>query len=637
MRTPRQEGVGNQPELDHGRSPATPMQESGPTPAGARPLGNALLARLLGHTAAPTPTRGATVQRDAITAATLDDTAKTKGWGEVFSWLNGQPIDFILSWLLSLSVGQFAALQDNMTEMTGNKPRTGIAIDAVGEIRKGPPAQTTIDYYEHRMSILSEETLPLDQRDWIRGLLGVGPNAGKVKAAPAAGAGTPAPAPAAASGGGGSASTSGFGKGQLTTEAEIGAKKPELSDEVAKKLFGKDTFDELVQSYKSIKVFGRQTFVAEEFGNELLKADADARPKIEAQEGHAFGDKDWHIGSISGYQPNKGSGLHPWGVALDIDYALNPYIANEAGDVVTTKEGGKAVKENVVDKFTTPVYHRIALLMLDPPRMSLIPGGGKLTYDTLAVESQAMIAYFALRGDDAKVKAQVDARTDRLDAAMWQTVFNGEDVPADQRAAKLTTLIPQDYTYLSAGPNEEAPNKLPTGVDRPFDVKGGAAKGRDPAKGFLTIRKEVVEALRAQPNMRWGGTDFGAGANGDIMHFDLGKKYNIKGAQAQVKAEAAAAAGTAPVQKTADPSAAAPPQIVLQRHEEGEEDEVEDEILNPPALQRSAIPGSALSRRPGRDAPRLSVGILARIQRFAGNQAAVAAVMRLHSEGDRKS
>ena len=146
------------------------------------------------------------------------------------------------------------------------------------------------------------------------------------------------------------------------------------------------------------------------------------------------------------------------------------------------------------------------------------------------------------------------------------------------------------------------------------------------------MSQEVVEALRAQPNMRWGGTDFGAGANGDIMHFDLGKKYNIRGAQTQIKAEAAA--GTAPVQKMVDPGAAAPPQIILQRHEEGEEDEVEDEIVNPPALQRSAIPGSALPRRPPRDALRLSAGTLERIQRFAGNQAARAAVTRLH-DGDR--
>lgn len=299
--TPRQESVGHQPELGPGRSPATPALESGPAPAGPQPLGNALLSQLLGSPAPARPPPGiATVQRDGFTAATLGDTAQIK-WAEVFTWLIGQPIDFIRSWLLSLSESQFAALQDNMTEMTSNKPRTGIAIDAVGELRKGPPGQPTIDYYEHRMSVLSEQTLPPDQRDWIRGLFGVGPNAGKVKPAPAAGAATPAPAAAAASGGGGSASASGFGKGQLTTEAEIGTRKPELSDEVAKKLFGKDTFNELVQSYKSINVFGRQTFVAEGFGNELLKADADARPKIEAQEGHTFGDKDWHIGSISGY------------------------------------------------------------------------------------------------------------------------------------------------------------------------------------------------------------------------------------------------------------------------------------------------------------------------------------------------
>ena len=628
MQTPRHKREGHQPDLDHVRSRSGPAGESGPAPAASGPLTNTLLARLFGRTPASAAAGVPVVQRD-ITAANLDETVKTKGWGEVFSWLNGAPMSYILSWLLSLSDAQFTTLEDNMVEMTGNRPRTAIAINAVSEARKGPPSQKTIDYYESRFQILDQKTLPDDQRDWIRGLFGVGPNAGKVTALPAATTAAPPPPATTSSGGGGSASTSGFGKGQIS-DAGVGTLLPEMADEVAKKLWGKDTFKDLVQGYKSINVFGRSTFVAEEFGNALLKADADARPKIEAKEGHAFADKDWQIHDISGYQANKKTGLHPWGVAVDIDYALNPYVANEAGDVV----GGV----NVVDKVTTPIYHRIALLMLDPPRTSLIPGGSKLTYDTLAAESQAMIDYFSMKGDDAKVKAWVDKRKDVLDASMWQTVF-GEEVPTDQRATKLSPLISDDYTNLSAGPKDTAPTKLPGGVDRPFDPKGGSAKGRDPAKGFLTIRKEVVEALRAQPNMRWGGTDFGA-ANGDIMHFDFGKKYNIKGTvkkiqddlKAKAKAEGEGGTTAAPVQKLPDPATAAAARLFLQRHEEGDEDLVEDEILNPPELQRSVIPGAAVLDRPAQATPSLWAETVSRVQRFAGNKAAEAAAMRLHDD-----
>jgi hypothetical protein len=628
MHMPRHQRAAHEPDLENGRRRAEPARDE---PAGARSvLGNAQLASLLG---APAPAHALVVQREGITAATLDEAVRAKGWTEIFNWLNGQPMSFILSWLLSLSSAQFAALLDNTTEMTGNRPRTGIAVDAVSEARKGQPSQATLDYYEHRFDLLKQETLPDDQRDWIRGMFGVGPNAGKVAAAPGGqAAAKPAPPPTsvgdeagAAKAGGGGASTSSFGKGQIDDKG-VGTKLPDVADEVAKKLFAKDTFKELVQSYRSINVFGRQTFVAEEFGNALLKADAEARPKIEAKEGRAFSDKDWKVGSISGYQANKGGGLHPWGVAVDFDYAQNPYIANEAGDVV------KGV--NVVDRITTPIYHRIALLMLDTPRMSLVPGGGKLTYDALAAESQAMIDYFSMRDDEAKVKAWVDKRKDVLDAAMWQAVFNGEEVPADQRASRLTAVITDDYTNLSAGPKDKAPTELPGNVDRPFDPKGGAAKGRDPAKGFLTIRKEIVEALRAQPHMRWGGTDFGAGVNGDIMHFDFGKKYNVKATAAKIKADKKAEEeGTTPVQKLADPTAGSRGRLFVQRHEEGDDDHVEEEILNPPALQRSAIPGAAVPRRPTGRGQAVWAETVSQVQRLAGNKAAEAAATRLDVDG----
>jgi hypothetical protein len=139
----------------------------------------------------------------------------------------------------------------------------------------------------------------------------------------------------------------------------------------------------------------------------------------------------------------------------------------------------------------------------------------------------------------------------------------------------LTALIPQDYTYLSAGPKEAAPVPLKGNQDRPFDPKGSTGQ-RNPAKGFLTIRKEVVEALRAQPGMRWGGTDFGA-ANGDIMHFDLGKVWSTPVRNARDAAQKGKDAGPAPaVQRLPEGMP-----IPVQRHEMSEEDIVEDTIINP--------------------------------------------------------
>lgn len=45
---------------------------------------------------------------------------------------------------------------------------------------------------------------------------------------------------------------------------------------------------------------------------------------------------------------------------------------------------------------------------------------------------------------------------------------------------------------------------------------------RNPARGFLDLRREVVLALVTVGGMSWGASDFGPGSSGDIMHFDLG-------------------------------------------------------------------------------------------------------------------
>src|SRR5262249_41371085 len=59
------------------------------------------------------------------------------------------------------------------------------------------------------------------------------------------------------------------------------------------------------------------------------------------------------------------------------------------------------------------------------------------------------------------------------------------------------------------------------------DGKASIPKGnqRDPAKGFLNLRGEVViEAVRSA-GLRWGGAMMGIGINtsGDMMHFDLNR------------------------------------------------------------------------------------------------------------------
>ncbi len=55
-------------------------------------------------------------------------------------------------------------------------------------------------------------------------------------------------------------------------------------------------------------------------------------------------------------------------------------------------------------------------------------------------------------------------------------------------------------------------------------LRGGVFQGegvsRDPLNGFLNLDRDLVIALREQACLIWGAVDLGAGASGDIMHFD---------------------------------------------------------------------------------------------------------------------
>jgi N-acetylmuramoyl-L-alanine amidase len=238
---------------------------------------------------------------------------------------------------------------------------------------------------------------------------------------------------------------------------------------------------------------------------------------------------EWGVKSIGGYQRREGrGGWHPWGLAIDVDYLENPYIMHESG-------------EPDMDKRLKPVYHRIARLMLE--RDSVIPeeitktqkGETKADrtsrlYDALLAESRAMVAYFALMSDAAKVQKQLDEIAGDSSSRVL-----AEANPKDAKG--LQQLMLRDYVTLSgregpaiAGLTYPDPAKLlgklvgqaPFYVGKGKDEKAyqDSISRRAPERGFLTIRKEIVMGLTSA-NLRWGAIDLG-GASGDVMHFDDG-------------------------------------------------------------------------------------------------------------------
>jgi hypothetical protein len=252
----------------------------------------------------------------------------------------------------------------------------------------------------------------------------------------------------------------------------------------------------------------------------------------------ALGSEPFNVGPFGG-QDNR-PGNHAYGIAIDIVSDANPYVMNEAG-------------EPGIDALTAPVYERIATSLLGrsavitPASATKKSGLQGASYDRIAEENDAMVAYFSVLpkpeapAPDPKKKAPPPLSPVQS--------MSGKTFAADKLAALDVKQVQEDYDLLLG---KGAPKGL--SGDFPF-VRGGPGKLRDPARGFLTIRKEVVEAFRGE-GLRWGATDF-PGASGDVMHFDDGnrhadyEKYGREHPTAKRQAEAAAPAAPSVARKLA--------------------------------------------------------------------------------------
>lgn len=286
-------------------------------------------------------------------------------------------------------------------------------------------------------------------------------------------------------------------------------------DEIAQKLGFTDLNDYVAKEVKPATLFGLTVDggLRPDFYKKLKQAEDDAKKLITPTPTSA---KDWGISSISGCQVRR-RGWHPWGMAVDIDYARNPYVMHESG-------------EPAMDKLVTPIYHRIARLVLS--RDSVVPKGITETvkgetkaartsrlYDRLKEESDAMVTYFKAMQDIKLLQKELD-KHDLFDPKFWENTWDVKGMTPSHDT--LQDIMMKDYVLMSgkAGPSISGktypdPKVLLKGIsgDVPF-VK------RDPEKGFLSIRKEIITCF-TNLDLRWGAIDFG-GESGDVMHVDDG-------------------------------------------------------------------------------------------------------------------
>lgn len=251
----------------------------------------------------------------------------------------------------------------------------------------------------------------------------------------------------------------------------------------------------------------------------------------------------WGITNISGWSEREG-GWHVWGLAIDVNYEGNPFIAHEA-------------HEAKLDVELFPVYHRISQFILNRPSyipvaITQISGTNSAAlsakwYDTLMEESNAMKRYFALMQNReeldrflAKKKVISSPNPDSYTPNLQESgPMSQQDEPTTDQ---VLTQMQDDYKILGGQPSPALPGPWLGApkvmrdngkvADRPFDKRKTG-----PEQGFLNIKREIVVAL-GSVGLRWGAINFGS-QSGDVMHFDdgngLGQEVNKAKTRAQAK------------------------------------------------------------------------------------------------------
>ena len=220
----------------------------------------------------------------------------------------------------------------------------------------------------------------------------------------------------------------------------------------------------------------------------------------------------WHnVHTVGGYR--RAAGYHGRGVAIDVDYTPNPYIATRTRGSYGGEAAGAALG---VRGWAVEACDRACG---GPGRADLsarrrLEGGAvestASVFDRFEAVNAALRAYFApyFRTDGAKIL--------RRPMKGWATAQH-----ADLLAAMAAELLPgvTDVPHQVLLDFEAV--RIPMVIGAP-DAR--PAETRNPARGIMNLRRPVVLALCDVAGLRWGASDFGRGSSGDMMHFDTASR-----------------------------------------------------------------------------------------------------------------
>jgi hypothetical protein len=217
--------------------------------------------------------------------------------------------------------------------------------------------------------------------------------------------------------------------------------------------------------------------------------------------GRALGIEEEHKGA----RPSAtGRSMHTFGLAVDIGYGRNPWVAGQhfdrdaAGNPATP--GDQAIQR--ANQQFTEAMNRAALLIsgvsvnFTPDFLhGLRTNSTAKIHATLSQMSEALRLYLRLHNNPADIQRKITER--RL--AGTAGIVNAGETEA-QAAARWGRLIAGDRANLRR-------------ADSNFT-------GRDPENGFMNLHLDLVIALRDVAGLAWAAIDIGDRESGDMMHFD---------------------------------------------------------------------------------------------------------------------
>jgi hypothetical protein len=255
---------------------------------------------------------------------------------------------------------------------------------------------------------------------------------------------------------------------------------------------------------------------------------------------------DWSgVTSIRGWRPGSNTSKHSSGSAVDINYDLQPYIATRTQVGDRTVYGGEAAGAHLQAerRAATEVYDRAVQFVFNAGAADVSarrPGETTSAVYQRFRQTDMALSYYLRHAFLEDPTAVTRPPIQNIEAASEADLL--ATIPLTERRAEAEAISMlehyMDEDFRRAHPNWTlSPRETYFRMLRDYEhvripmVRGKPearpANTRNPTRGFLHLRREVVEALVDVGRLRWGAADLGETESGDVHHFDLGNHGGV--------------------------------------------------------------------------------------------------------------